>query len=108
MTRYESFLAAARASTRPSAHEWYTPEAIAALATEQNSCVWHAAWSLSLAHLPELGYTTCRLCGGVLHPQREDAHGLCLARERRGLPTPMIDSTPQCSCARCTASRWSS
>lgn len=102
-TRYESFLFAARSTIAPSVHAWYTPGAIAALAAEQESCVWHAAWTLSMAHLDELGYATCRYCGGVTAPNQDGAHHLCVARQRRGVPTPMLDASPRCSCAPCMA-----
>lgn len=101
-TRYESFLDAARRGTvNAKGFPWYTPEAIALRATEQGSCVWHAATSISLEHLDELGYGTCRYCGGVTAPSQGGVHALCVARSDRGRETPTLDSSPRCQCATC-------
>jgi hypothetical protein len=85
---------------------WFTPEAVAARALEQGSCVWHAAHTLQLEHLDDLGYGTCRICDGVTAPgPAHEVHYLCAARQARGVPTPQLDATPRCSCAKCEKAR---
>ena len=100
-TRYESFLGAARGYIYGNKYDWLTPEAVAALAVEQESCVWHAAHTLIMEHLDEAGYGTCRYCGGVTAPNQDNAHALCQARHDKGRETTTLDASPQCSCARC-------
>lgn len=101
-TDYARFLDAARRIIgNLHSHDWDSPEAVAARATEQGSCVWHAAHTIRLEHLDELGYGSCRYCGGVTAPGHDGAHNLCSVRHASGRPTPTLDSTPECSCAKC-------
>jgi hypothetical protein len=102
MLTYEQALRAAQSGTiNFDEHEWFTPEAIAERIVEQQSCVWHAAWSISMEHLDELGYGHCTLCGGRTGPGQDNLHPLCAARAEHGRPTPPLDGTPRCACARC-------
>lgn len=63
------------------------------------TCLLHRQWQWTMAnyvpHMPK-----CSICGGVCDP-RLDAHHLCVARQKRSLPTTKLDNTPKCGCAHC-------
>jgi hypothetical protein len=44
----------------------------------------------------------CTICGGRCDP-RQSLHALCEARQKRGLPTPQLDSFPACGCSMCAS-----
>lgn len=79
-------------------------EAIADSVDRGGTSVWHEVhrWLVENRPLP-----SCRVCDGPVAREGDDVHELCRARRARGLPTPRLDATPRCPCARCRPS-WES
>lgn len=65
----------------------------------KTTSLWHRQHEWVIANVIPT-WPHCTICGGVCDP-RQTAHELCKALQKRGLPTPQLDSTPKCSCAKC-------
>lgn len=63
----------------------------------ENTSVWHEVTRYARAHDDR---PACPLCGSRMD-KRLSEHALCRARLDRGLPTPPLDDSITCQCARC-------
>lgn len=45
----------------------------------------------------------CRICGGECD-RRQEAHNLCVERQKRGLKPTLLRSLPTCACKECNKS----
>ena len=61
------------------------------------TCLWHRQHQYYLEHVAPT-QPRCTICGGNTADMRVPRHELCRAREERGMPTPLMDSTPLCGC----------
>lgn len=86
---------------------WFTPEVVAQRMFDLQCCHWHASNSVVREAIEsgEAGWGHCTICGGWTAPNQDNLHQLCKARDDRGVPTPVLDSRPLCSCHPCTKAR---
>jgi hypothetical protein len=67
------------------------------------SCLFHRQWEWTMKNYVPL-MPHCTICGGKIDP-RLTAHHLCVARQKRGVPTPVLDNTPECGCMACVKAK---
>lgn len=68
--------------------------AIVAIADELDCGVWHASWLYYQRDTER--HTFCAICGG--RTAATETHALCVARQKRGLPTPVLTYNSRCGC----------
>lgn len=81
---------------------WFTPEIVAARMVADDICAMHACHLVYLEAIESgnLAMAHCSYCGGWSTTETPDHH-LCIARAKRGIPTPVLDARERCYCYNC-------